>query len=71
VKTSPTRARNGHADRVLSVYVGQELLGSVKGRDGKYTARDAKRRLIGKFRSVKKAANAISERCSGGTPADG
>jgi hypothetical protein len=42
VKTSPTSAENGHADRVLSVYLGQELLGSAKGRDGKYTARDAK-----------------------------
>jgi hypothetical protein len=65
---SPCRVRMGTTgaadERVLSVYDGTTFLGSVKGRAGKYKARDARRRLIGKFTTVKKAANAISARCS-------
>jgi hypothetical protein len=48
----------------ISVYSGTTFLGTVKGGAGKYVARDARRRRLGKFRSVQKAADAISERCS-------
>jgi hypothetical protein len=55
----------GRADeRVLAVYDGQALLGSVSGCAGKYVAHDVRRRLIGKFATVRTAANAICKRCS-------
>jgi hypothetical protein len=58
------KSPKGHSDekRGLSVYNGQTFLGTVRGA-GKYVARDARRRRLGKFRSVRKAGDAISERC--------
>jgi hypothetical protein len=57
--TGPANARE------LSVYHGTTFLGSVRGAAGKYEARDARWRCLGKFKTVKKAADAISERCVG------
>jgi hypothetical protein len=46
----------------IGVYVGRQMLGSVRLRNSQYEARDAKHKLIGRFPTVKKAADAISSR---------
>jgi hypothetical protein len=58
------RGGNRPGERVIAVYAGQTLLGSVRGSGGKYEALDAQRHRLGKFKTVKKAAHAISEWCS-------
>jgi hypothetical protein len=46
----------------FSVYDGQSLIGTIRSRKKGFEARDARRRLIGKFNTLTKAAKAISER---------
>jgi hypothetical protein len=64
LKPRKDHGNEGDDERVLSVYDGQTFLGSVRGSAGKYVARDSRRRRIGRFRTVTKAADAISTRCS-------
>jgi hypothetical protein len=41
----------------------RSLIGTVRSRNKLFEARDAKRRVIGKFKTVRKAANAICKNC--------
>jgi hypothetical protein len=47
---------------VIYVYIGRQLLGTVGVHESEYEARNAKHKLIGRFPTVRKAADAISDR---------
>jgi len=50
------------ADRQISVYDGQRMIGTITERASKdCVAKDASGRALGKFPSIQKAADALSE----------
>jgi hypothetical protein len=48
----------------FAVYDGRERLGSIHKVRNELVARDAKGKLLGRFKTLREAANVISERCS-------
>jgi hypothetical protein len=46
-----------------SIYDGRELIGVIRRVGKKFEARDATRRLIGRYRTAKQAAAAINQSC--------
>jgi hypothetical protein len=47
----------------LSIYDGRVLVGAIRRVGKKFEARDAARKLIGRYRTVKQAAAAINQSC--------
>jgi hypothetical protein len=57
---SKARAKQSQPVQSCAAYDGRELVGSlVLARDGHYEARDARGRLIGRYRSVRAAMAAL------------
>jgi hypothetical protein len=48
----------------FSVYDGRSLIGTIRARKKQFEARDARRRSIGKFKTLTRAADAISDRAA-------